>query len=660
MVRSIWIRSLVVALASTGFTWGQQMVVPASQPGERIITVDEAGKPAQKCRVLKTWRQADGTRAYQVESLDTGEIITIVEGGSPGESIVPSGPSSSPLGSRVREMTSRIIHWGKNRTPPDGVPMPPATTETVLVDQQPRRTEARPYAAAAPGTEARPYAAVTPGTTSWPSAHAEGGAPIISSSEGARLAGTPTLNPSMGPRIVNPMVTTPASSGSTPTGTAALPGHPCADCEESQPLVTTGRKPLLEKPTIEPAQPSDWHQSWGKDNSPKPPAVSKTETPPLSLPRPASLVKTELPLADTKPPASLPPPAPLAKTELPHADTSRPDPLKDPGSYRTPAVSDKMNKLPAVTSKPNAAEPLTAPDSDLKSLASEMQAEFSKGQQLPGSKQPLPLGAQSVVAAGQPVYVPVPVVTIPDVRRPPEPPKPQMPGAPQPNQQDWVNAFTPPQTAPSRPQQPPLPAGVQGQMANAFSPVPMPPNPTMQGMSPNPMMMTRGMYPANQMMMAQAAYPPPMPGMMPPAGYAPYGMATGQAALPDASAMRPAASNQPLVATLRDALQPSQREWAADKLALLDWRTNPQAVEALVKAAREDPATAVRAACIRSLGKMNANTLPVVSALQALKADPDALIQREVDQALASLTSSQPASEQPVLPASGRMPARPQ
>src|SRR5207248_2354396 len=59
----------------------------------------------------------------------------------------------------------------------------------------------------------------------------------------------------------------------------------------------------------------------------------------------------------------------------------------------------------------------------------------------------VPLGVQSVLAANngltpQVQYVPVPVVTVPDVRRVPNPPEPRIPEAPDPA--SYTNAFTPP------------------------------------------------------------------------------------------------------------------------------------------------------------------------------------------------------------------------
>ncbi len=52
---------------------------------------------------------------------------------------------------------------------------------------------------------------------------------------------------------------------------------------------------------------------------------------------------------------------------------------------------------------------------------------------------------------------------------------------------------------------------------------------------------------------------------------------------------------------LKDSRDPSQREWAAQQLARPDLRSHPPLLQALISAAREDPAVAVRAVCRKLL-----------------------------------------------------------
>jgi hypothetical protein len=92
-----------------------------------------------------------------------------------------------------------------------------------------------------------------------------------------------------------------------------------------------------------------------------------------------------------------------------------------------------------------------------------------------------------------------------------------------------------------------------------------------------------------------------------------------------------------LLEMLEDSMYPSQREWAADKLATYDWRIHDTVAQALMNSARKDPAATVRAACIRSLGKMNITTVPVITTIQALKTDRDLRVRQEAEQTLVTL-----------------------
>src|SRR5262249_42710539 len=102
------------------------------------------------------------------------------------------------------------------------------------------------------------------------------------------------------------------------------------------------------------------------------------------------------------------------------------------------------------------------------------------------------------------------------------------------------------------------------------------------------------------------------------------------------------------IAVLREALFPAQREMAADALAASDWRREPQNVEALILAARNDPAASVRAACCRNLARMGANIEPVTATLPLLRNDVDPRVRTEAEQALTRLVGAGPAALQPV------------
>jgi HEAT repeats len=94
-----------------------------------------------------------------------------------------------------------------------------------------------------------------------------------------------------------------------------------------------------------------------------------------------------------------------------------------------------------------------------------------------------------------------------------------------------------------------------------------------------------------------------------------------------------------LVAVLQGATYPEQRQWAADNLAGVRWQANPTAVAVLVATSHGDTAASVRAACVRSLGKLGANTPEVVEALRAARKDSDLRVRLEADRALGKLKS---------------------
>jgi HEAT repeat protein len=92
-----------------------------------------------------------------------------------------------------------------------------------------------------------------------------------------------------------------------------------------------------------------------------------------------------------------------------------------------------------------------------------------------------------------------------------------------------------------------------------------------------------------------------------------------------------------LLADLREALLPSQRELAAEGLRSVDWKTNPEVVTELTKAAKEDPSPMVRVACIKALGAMRASSEPVLQTLEALSTDSDSRIREEANEAKSML-----------------------
>jgi hypothetical protein len=174
--------------------------------------------------------------------------------------------------------------------------------------------------------------------------------------------------------------------------------------------------------------------------------------------------------------------------------------------------------------------------------------------------------------------------------------------------------------------------------------------------------------------MGQGQYLPLMPsGPAVQPGF--YGPPRGQGIAPAGYSMQPyplqqrillqqrwnsSADPATLLSQLRDASLPSQREWAAIKLAELDWHKYSGVVEALVQAAKEDPAAAVRSGCVHCLAKMDAKLPSVIAVLSVLKGDSDPRVQKEASEALARLAPGQMPmmQDRAVQPACAVLPAR--
>jgi hypothetical protein len=192
--------------------------------------------------------------------------------------------------------------------------------------------------------------------------------------------------------------------------------------------------------------------------------------------------------------------------------------------------------------------------------------------------------------------------------------EPLSPGArapvPAPVPQQVVPAWTPvpPQVVPAWTPSAPVPPG---------SPLPVPVSGSVPGVGSHPdagLAVPRKESGASG---ALAPVPSPLPPRAtPPGGETPAVPLQGCApshpvteVLPAAPSLSPVLAQglpaledpEQLVALLRGSMLPSQREWAAYCLAGRDWHAQPRVVVALLIAAEEDPAPAVRACCRRTL-----------------------------------------------------------
>jgi hypothetical protein len=740
MVRSHWYGAVFVGLALTGLVRGQSSAsgnAPASeQPKERFITVKELEKPNLRCKVLKTWQEPDGSKAYLVQAVTTLEKITIVE----------RGPLTTAQqdGKAVKAVSTSIFHWGKGDAPPPGAPEAPANalvlgqplTKPLTPPEKPAATP--PAVAKTPGPTSAPVvskptppaptptvvkpatpaptnavAAKTPAPPSpenmWPPAFATqkpaadgkdgdkspSGPPtpptatakkpepepvLVKKPEPDPVLATP-VPPPVAPKpvetkvVVKPLSPSPGTSPlpevkMPPSGTAIaktpadkpVADKPAADKAADKPVATTAKAPetkagpIVVSPLTEakeatrttarlpadvapvpaptpptppsppvptpwakaPADSADWRASWGKADASKGTTVARSDKP-ADAPKGAAVVRNDKPAADMN-------------------DTKKAaDPLQDPGAFKRPDLDGKDAKKAAPKAKDDAAPPSIAEMASEKKflsakplpVASPPPGTPRKDQApapLPPGMEAVPPGLGSVAAAispeleenpgkGPPVVLSARGNAFTEAKPGTYPPGMMMDrGAPP----GLANAFTPGGTGR------PIPADFGGPaaVANAFT---------------SDVNDRRQPYaPQGQLVMVNPAMAVP-PRITAQAGAASAG---DQASLPQ------------LQAVLRDSLYPSQREWAAEKLAALDWRREPRIVDCLTKAAHDDPAPTVRAGCVRCLAQMHLNTVPVVSVIQSLKTDADPRVRHEVEQALAVLGVPTQPGDASVQPAS--------
>ena len=160
----------------------------------------------------------------------------------------------------------------------------------------------------------------------------------------------------------------------------------------------------------------------------------------------------------------------------------------------------------------------------------------------------------------------------------------------------------------------------------AFAPRAGMPQPPMapQGMEAALAMHHQAMMAAFQAQAMQGRMPMMQPMMQP--------MPLVQAPVPPPERVAPR-----LLAVLRSSILPSEREMAADGLRRVDWKSESEVVPGLLAAAQADPAPMVRAASIRALGEMKANTLQVMQALGRAKDDADPRVRQQATQTIAVL-----------------------
>jgi hypothetical protein len=697
IMRSSWTSALVILLAGVGLAAGQ---LPAPldcqcDDGERYITVSEDNGQPEKCKIIGCW-QENGSRFCQVQSLSTGELMTLLNppqiAGAPEFIGNPAGsPATNPgMGEPVTAASTTVFRWGNQTTPPEGFPVPPpevcqCETGTGLVPHSPHLT-----------TKAPPL-----------------------------LTQTPKYNPGYTPITTPPLAHKGQTKGSSPYSPLQMDSGNGTNTKSLAAIAT--QTPNTEpKPQSQPTGPltrlKDFF-SKGKDEDPSNhQGGDPVRTKPLtSVPQPSALVQSTMPepqpvykqMQTTQSPKQVPDKEPTIKEKPESASPSTvvstkenkqeiPPPVPFPGNTKTQETSPGTPfQLPPVsqTVEGKKTDPLssplsfTTPDVEKKvpgiqpprndTTAGKVPMPFgvsSQTQQHPGANPPAapidprgaPLGSQSVMAANNGLnypmkYIPYPVVTVPQPNHPPGPPPPQIPQAPDPAA--FVNAFT----APNQVQQ-----MQNGQMPNYQGyPQPMMANPYgYPGMNPHAMMAMRPPmpynggqpmampYPAPQMPMAAPTPQNPMnmsrtySGPMPPNPMA--NMPIAQIAFnqnyaapafnqlpytnpamdrPGLPVRQPAALTQQdamyqMLGTLKTSLYPAHREWAVIQLSNMDWRRHPQILQGLLTGAKEDPAAKVRVSCVQALTRMQVNRALMASTLESLRSDVDPRVRQAAEEAL--------------------------
>ncbi|MCI0378655.1 MAG: HEAT repeat domain-containing protein [Gemmataceae bacterium] len=628
MLWSNWRGALAVLLLSgVGLVWSQAPRTTKSAAPERFMTVHENGKPT-RCRVVAEWRMGEGAKAYQLQIVATGAMMTIVE----------DGPTAAVPGTKMKGMPMRIYHWGNSKSAPPGVPTPPQVAQVAPKQAAPKVV---------------------------PTSHVVPAAPVVVSQAPARSVQTPCVQCNEcceKPGLLN-KIFAPKHAPTVIDCTEKVVWWEEKDGQRISPtIVTAGHNPFEQKNVVLPGNAPAVANAMGT-TPPKPKTVvhsesvvtlPATKTNKTVAPAPKSQFSTaadnaqrtittaEMAGGKTKKEFAK---APERKTQLPGKTTVETARSSDPLLHPERFAPKEEKMLPKginmnafkgefpVQSMPVQSTP-TPSATPVPAKSPMMTAQAPKVPQLLQSKPGRwPLGAQSVLAAsgGNPgaiMYIPVPIATVPEPYRPPVPPAALPPDA------GFVNAFTPalPNHGIMVHQHP---HQQQLMQANWMAQQQMMAQRNMLQSSPmvpigyNPITQTGGYHGPR----------PPSPPVMP----AVYNSAMHSGQVNQAMDRRtgPATVTQVqhqevagLLKVLRESPFPAQREWAANSLAECSSMAH-EVVPALLTGAQHDKAAIVRASCVYGLARLNANNAQVLSVLQHLRNDADPRVRQEADHALA-------------------------
>ncbi len=502
--------------------------------------------------------------------------------------------------------------------------------------------------------------------TATPHAPAPSGSPAAKSGDSGFLGGLFGKSKDPVPTLADPVPYDPNSANAafkassfpvaSGSATGAAPGQPYSTASLAPAPGKTSSFPAYPNLALPPNSRMQTVSALMAPPSAATPTASRTPAIPVSLPAGAA------PPTDTTPDW--------------HNEWGRPDdPLAHPERY-DPDPKTLLPKQPTVA----ASTGTRAPQANAMTLPGvPTPTSPLAGQVRVAQASPLPPGGASVAAAyngAQMFYVPVPTRTTPDLTRMPNPPPPRIPEPPAVN--TFSNAFSPPSA-----NLPPVTTGgsdaySRAQLVNPallaqiYAANPFLVNPVLLqqgiqnfGLLPpqqrdlvqqalmvqhqTVLQQSQAMYLQQQQLMTgrpgapnayPVSYPMPNPVMLP--GPAPGAMPTPYAPVPapaPAPGVQPVDHRsewqsgpnvQPLLRTLTESTYPAEREAAANSLASFQVG-NPQVLQALLQAARQDPAVSVRVGCVHALARMNVAAEPdVLTTLRGLKNDPDPKVRSEV------------------------------
>jgi hypothetical protein len=622
--------ALTVVLACTGLASAQTpQVAPANYQSRvgKVITIQEASRAAERCTVLEAWEMADGNIAMQVRSLQSNQLLTVVE------------QTKSKADDRFL-----IYRWTSDGLPPSGCPVAPGMKSMSITKNYPAGQTLPPESKPAPSNVVQADAKTSSGSGV---VQASAKAPASTSAVDSRPITTqlPRVIEQGQPKDVKPMPAPPGTAAPMPPAnlssdgtvgrlvTVAEHGKPAEQCVVLEITCLPDGSTGMKVQSLCTGEIFTLCCCPEKCHNPIRCFLDKFRCSRhcqkgcecICEPCPCPVEKVEV-LPKPKEPAPMPPKAEPKKPATPVTKVEKnADPLlppttpvaekpKAPEKKEPPKVAQKpveQPKLPPVN--PKDAAPKPPPPPVAKPVAPPAETKI--------------IDAKPLAKPVEGVMVPVPLVPLTTTTARPDVPPPQP-------------VTRPFGTLDSK--------SILKADAEPRAPMTVP--------SP------RGASPVIQATKTEqpTGYQPRLPMCNPCTPVAVTGWTSGPykpvtEVPPAIDGVKRASYNQDpvtaentvyLMTVLQSSGIPSQREWAASRLCKCDARVAPYVIDALVTCAKSDPAALVRVACIQSLVKLQARSSTVVEMLQQAKQDRDPRVADEAGVALSVLSDAKPEVKQ--------------